>query len=591
MEWVKAVDLLVFDDNVSCCDKGNKVLMVCTSVQCRKKQRLVCMKCSRVHQDHSNELIKVKQFIKHSSERHDTTKKVQNYKEDMPTQPVNYVDSIVNNTIAKQKQSFAQQMQEIQQRMSFGVKKVLGQLDAFDRSRENVLKLDKKKGATLETLSTEFLEMVIDLYWKQNKEYDCESDVPQFVEEQMLKCSENIQSLLSDVFQMINQEANKCLSRIKTLIKNDKIEELQKQFDKDDRDKSPPKFPKPRNYSQSQPRPISSKIFSKTTDLQEIENKINQQQDLIIKDIEKLQDNKANLFSENNNLQDLSDKYFQMLADRIQQKKNEIERMEKCKNIQNLKIARNQLNTLIREQVQLYKKMNAQKLRVDNRILEVLKNLEYKEEELQESKVMAQKVSIQRTLQKSIHNFTEMNNDDQTIFSTDDSPTNKTLQITQHGQDQIQKSYASYQSNNLQGYITQQQPSSYSNSIRIQNRKQTQIRNTSSSKQRPDSACNQNIRNKSFYSVGTSFQLGESNQKQSFEKFDNNNKILLKQNINQAYLNNNSNHLYCTTRSALTQQSQTQPSPTKSKRPSTMSSQDSDTTAAFSPVKIIRKVI
>ncbi|KAL4461433.1 hypothetical protein ABPG72_015554 [Tetrahymena utriculariae] len=549
------------------------------------------MKCSRVHQDHSNELVKVKQFIKHSSERHDTTKKVQNYNEDMPTQPVNYVDSIVNNTIAKQKQSFVQFMQEIQQRISFGVKKALGQLDAFNKSRENVLKLDKKKGATLETLSTEFLEMVIDLYWKQNKEYDSESDVPQFVEEQMLKCSDNIQSLLSDVFQMIDQETNKCLSRIKTLIKNDKIEELQKQLDKEERDQSPPRFPKPRNYSQSQPRPISSKVFSKATNLQEIENKINQQQDLIIKDIEKLQDNKTNLFSENHNLQDLSDKYFQMLSERIQAKKNEIERMEKCKNIQNLKVARNQLNTLIREQVQLYKKMNAQKLRVDNRILEVLKNLEYKEEELQESKVMAQKVSIQRTLQKSIHTFTEMNNDDQTLFSIDDSPTNKTLQITQHGQDQMQKSQANHQSNNLQGYITQQQPSrSYSNSIRIQNRKQTQIRNISTSKQRPDSAHNQNIRNKSFYSVGTSFQFGDSNQKQSFEKLDNNNKILLKQNINQAYLSNNSNHYNSKTRSALTQQSQIQPSPTKLKRPSTMSSQDSDTTAAFSPVKILKKL-
>lgn len=47
-------------------------------------------------------------------------------------------------------------------------------------------------------------------------------------------------------------------------------------MDKEDRDNSPPRFPKPRNFSNTPARPISSRVFSKAANIDEIETKINQ---------------------------------------------------------------------------------------------------------------------------------------------------------------------------------------------------------------------------------------------------------------------------------------------------------------------------
>lgn len=60
--------------------------------------------------------------------------------------------------------------------------------------------LDKKKGSNLDSLNTEGLEMIIDIYWKKYNTYSSEDDIPAFVEKQIMQCSDNIGSLFRDVF-------------------------------------------------------------------------------------------------------------------------------------------------------------------------------------------------------------------------------------------------------------------------------------------------------------------------------------------------------------------------------------------------------
>lgn len=82
----------------------------------------------------------------------------------------------------------------------------MGNVTSFEKTRENVMKLDKKRGDHIGSLPTTSLEMIVDMYWKSNAANSVDEGVPEKVESEIFRFNDRIQQVLNEAFKSLDNE-------------------------------------------------------------------------------------------------------------------------------------------------------------------------------------------------------------------------------------------------------------------------------------------------------------------------------------------------------------------------------------------------
>lgn len=102
--------------------------------------------------------------------------------------------------------------------------KIMGKVTSFEKTRENVMKIDKRKGDHIGSLPTTSLEMVIDMYWKSDENLVQEEDVPEKVEVEIQRFNETVSTLLNEAFKTIENEVQYHLHQVKKLLRKERVQ-------------------------------------------------------------------------------------------------------------------------------------------------------------------------------------------------------------------------------------------------------------------------------------------------------------------------------------------------------------------------------